>query len=117
MGPQEYAKVEFDRNIIAVYESYNNKLLINNSVDFDDLLILPIKLFRMYPDVLKYYQDKYKYVLIDEYQDTNEAQYIFTKMLCNNHKNIFVVGDNDQAIYAFRGANYKNILKFWEGLS
>ena len=64
MGPQEYAKVEFDRNIIAVYESYNNKLLINNSVDFDDLLILPIKLFRMYPDVLKYYQDKYKYVLI-----------------------------------------------------
>ena len=112
MGPQEYAKVEFDRNIIAVYESYNNKLLINNSVDFDDLLILPIKLFRMYPDVLKYYQDKYKYVLIDEYQDTNEAQYIFTKMLCNNHKNIFVVGDNDQAIYAFRGANYKNILNF-----
>ena len=112
MGPQEYAKVEFDRNIIAVYESYNNKLFINNSVDFDDLLILPIKLFRMYPDVLKYYQDKYKYVLIDEYQDTNEAQYIFTKMLCNNHKNIFVVGDNDQAIYAFRGANYKNILNF-----
>ena len=112
MGPQEYAKVEFDRNIIAVYESYNNKLLINNSVDFDDLLILPIKLFRMYPDVLKYYQDKCKYVLIDEYQDTNEAQYIFTKMLCNNHKNIFVVGDNDQAIYAFRGANYKNILNF-----
>ena len=112
MGPQEYAKVEFDRNIIAVYESYNNKLLINNSVDFDDLLILPIKLFRMYRDVLKYYQDKYKYVLIDEYQDTNEAQYIFTKMLCNNHKNIFVVGDNDQAIYAFRGANYKNILNF-----
>ena len=112
MGPKEYAKVEFDRNIIAVYESYNSKLLINNSVDFDDLLILPIKLFKMYPDVLRYYQDKYKYVLIDEYQDTNEAQYIFTKMLCNNHKNIFVVGDNDQAIYAFRGANYKNILNF-----
>ena len=112
MSPKEYAKVEFDRNIISVYESYNSKLLINNSVDFDDLLILPIKLFKMYPDVLKYYQDKYKYVLIDEYQDTNEAQYIFTKMLCNNHKNIFVVGDNDQAIYAFRGANYKNILNF-----
>ena len=112
MSPKEYAKVEFDRNIISVYESYNSKLLINNSVDFDDLLILPIKLFKMYPDVLRYYQDKYKYVLIDEYQDTNEAQYIFTKMLCNNHKNIFVVGDNDQAIYAFRGANYKNILNF-----
>ena len=112
MDPDKYSKVEFDSNIIEVYRKYNKKLLINNSVDFDDLLILPIKLFRNYPDVLKYYQDKYKYVLIDEYQDTNEAQYIFSKMLCNNHKNIFVVGDNDQAIYAFRGANYKNILNF-----
>ena len=112
MDPEQYSKVEFDSNIIEVYRKYNKKLLINNSVDFDDLLILPIKLFKQYPDILKYYQDKYKYVLIDEYQDTNEAQYIFSKMLCNNHKNIFVVGDNDQAIYAFRGANYKNILNF-----
>ena len=112
MSPSEFAKVEFDQNIIRVYEKYNKKLVINNSVDFDDLLLLPIKLFREYPDTLKYYQDKYKYVLIDEYQDTNEAQYIFSKMLCNNHKNIFVVGDNDQAIYAFRGANFKNILNF-----
>ena len=112
LTPNQFARMEFDKNIISVYEKYNRKLLINNSVDFDDLLILPIKLFKEYPDVLKYYQDKYKYVLIDEYQDTNEAQYIFSKMLCNNHKNIFVVGDNDQAIYAFRGANYKNILNF-----
>ena len=112
MDPEQFSKKEFDSNIIEVYRKYNKKLLINNSVDFDDLLILPIKLFRQYPDTLKYYQDKYKYVLIDEYQDTNEAQYIFSKMLCNNHKNIFVVGDNDQAIYAFRGANYKNILNF-----
>ena len=112
MDPDKYAKVQFDSNIIEVYRKYNKKLLINNSVDFDDLLILPIKLFKEHPDVLKYYQDRYKYVLIDEYQDTNEAQYIFSKMLCNNHKNIFVVGDNDQAIYAFRGANYKNILNF-----
>ena len=112
LDPEQYSKVEFDSNIIEVYRKYNKKLVINNSVDFDDLLILPIKLFKQYPDVLKYYQDKYKYVLIDEYQDTNEAQYIFSKMLCNNHKNIFVVGDNDQAIYAFRGANYKNILNF-----
>ena len=112
LTPDKFSKVEFDKNIVTVYERYNKKLIINNSVDFDDLLILPIKLFREYPDVLKYYQDKYKYVLIDEYQDTNEAQYIFSKMLCNNHKNIFVVGDNDQAIYAFRGANYKNILNF-----
>jgi len=112
MTPSEFAKVEFDQSIIKVFEKYNKKLVINNSVDFDDLLLLPIKLFKEYPDTLKYYQDKYKYVLIDEYQDTNEAQYIFSKMLCNNHKNIFVVGDNDQAIYAFRGANFKNILNF-----
>ena len=112
MTPSQYSKVEFDQNIIQVYEKYSKKLVINNSVDFDDLLLLPIKLFKEYPDVLKHYQDKYKYVLIDEYQDTNEAQYIFSKMLCNNHRNIFVVGDNDQAIYAFRGANYKNILNF-----
>ena len=112
MSPSEFSKVEFDQNIIKVFEKYNKKLVINNSVDFDDLLLLPIKLFKEYPDTLRYYQDKYKYVLIDEYQDTNEAQYIFSKMLCNNHKNIFVVGDNDQAIYAFRGANFKNILNF-----
>lgn len=112
MDPEQYSKVEFDNTIIEIYRKYNKKLVINNSVDFDDLLVLPIKLFKQYPDVLKYYQDKYRYVLIDEYQDTNQAQYIFSKMLCNNHKNIFVVGDNDQAIYAFRGANYKNILNF-----
>ena len=112
MSVSEFAKLEFDQNIVKVFEKYNKKLVINNSVDFDDLLLLPIKLFKEYPDTLRYYQDKYKYVLIDEYQDTNEAQYIFSKMLCNNHKNIFVVGDNDQAIYAFRGANYKNILNF-----
>ena len=112
MTPSQYAKLEFDQNIISIYERYIKKLVINNSVDFDDLLLLPIKLFREYPNMLSYYQDRYKYVLIDEYQDTNEAQYIFSKMLCNNHRNIFVVGDNDQAIYAFRGANYKNILNF-----
>ena len=95
LSPSEYTKMEFDRNITSLYERYVSKLKINNSVDFDDLLILPIKLFKEYPEVLKYYQDKYKYVLIDEYQDTNEAQYIFSKMLCNNHKNIFVVGDNE----------------------
>ena len=112
VGIDKFSKMEFDKNIVTVYDWYNKKLLLNNSVDFDDLLALPIRLFKEYPDILKYYQDRYKYVLIDEYQDTNEAQYVFSKMLCNNHKNIFVVGDNDQAIYAFRGANYKNILNF-----
>ncbi len=112
MDLQSFANLEYDKNIVKVYEKYLEKLKLNNSVDFDDLLILPIKLFREYPSVLESYQERYKYILIDEYQDTNECQYIFSKMLAKKYKNIFVVGDNDQAIYAFRGANYKNILNF-----
>lgn len=107
-----FSKMEYDNNILLIYKKYLNKLKVNNSVDFDDLLVLPIKLFREHKDILEYYQDKYKYVLIDEYQDTNEAQYMLSKLLCQEHRNIFVVGDNDQSIYAFRGANYKNILNF-----
>ena len=112
MDLQSFANLEYDKNIVKVYEKYLEKLKLNNSVDFDDLLILPIRLFREYPSVLESYQKRYKYILIDEYQDTNECQYIFSKMLAKKYKNIFVVGDNDQAIYAFRGANYKNILNF-----
>mgnify|MGYP004618618309 FL=1 len=112
MNLQSFANLEYDKNIVKVYEKYLEKLKLNNSVDFDDLLILPIRLFREYPSVLESYQERYKYILIDEYQDTNECQYIFSKMLAKKYKNIFVVGDNDQAIYAFRGANYKNILNF-----
>ena len=107
-----FSKMEYDNNILLIYKKYLNKLKVNNSVDFDDLLVLPIKLFKEHKDILEYYQDKYKYVLIDEYQDTNEAQYMLSKLLCQEHRNIFVVGDNDQSIYAFRGANYKNILNF-----
>ena len=110
--PEKYQKVEFDRNIVTIYEKYIKKLSQGNSVDFDDLLMLPIKLFKEHKDILLKYQERYKYVLIDEYQDTNEAQYTFSRMLCNSHNNIFVVGDNDQAIYGFRGANFKNILNF-----
>ena len=112
MDLQSFANLEYDKNIVKIYEKYLEKLKLNNSVDFDDLLILPIRLFREYPSVLEIYQERYKYILIDEYQDTNECQYIFSKMLAKKYKNIFVVGDNDQAIYAFRGANYKNILNF-----
>lgn len=112
MDLQSFANLEYDKNVVKVYEKYLEKLKLNNSVDFDDLLILPIRLFREYPSVLESYQERYKYILIDEYQDTNECQYIFSKMLAKKYKNIFVVGDNDQAIYAFRGANYKNILNF-----
>ncbi len=112
MDVVSFSNMEYDKQIVKVYEKYLEKLKLNNSVDFDDLLILPIKLFREYPEVLNSYQERYKYLLIDEYQDTNECQYILSKMLSNKYKNIFVVGDNDQAIYAFRGANYKNILNF-----
>lgn len=112
MGIDSFAKVEFDHNVVEVYKRYLNKLKNGNSVDFDDLLLLPIKLFKNYPSILEEYQDRYKYILIDEYQDTNEAQYVLSKLLSAKYRNIFVVGDNDQAIYAFRGANYKNILNF-----
>ena len=113
--PEEYSKYcycEEDDIVSKVYTKYQEILFKNNSVDFDDLLILPIKLFLNNEDVLEYYQDKYKYILIDEYQDTNHAQYLLTKMIAKKYKNICVVGDSDQSIYAFRGANYKNILNF-----
>ena len=112
MGVDAFSKVEFDSNVVEVYRRYVKKLKNGNSIDFDDLLILPIRLFKNYPTILEDYQDRYKYILIDEYQDTNEAQYILSKILSSKYRNIFVVGDNDQAIYAFRGANYKNILNF-----
>ncbi len=110
--PEKYKKIEFDEKIVTLYKKYCEKLKIGNSVDFDDLLVLPIRLFELSPTILNNYQERYKYILIDEYQDTNEAQYVFSKMLSKKYRNIFVVGDNDQAIYAFRGANFKNILNF-----
>lgn len=110
--PDKFKKHEYDEKVITLYKKYCEKLKQGNSVDFDDLLLLPIQLFEQNPNILENYQERYKYILIDEYQDTNEAQYKFSKMLSAKYRNIFVVGDNDQAIYAFRGANYKNILNF-----
>ena len=109
---EKYAVSDYEQVIQKVYEKYEHKLKTNNSVDFDDLLILPIKLFKEHRDVLEKYQDLYKYVLIDEYQDTNEAQYILTKMISEKNRKITCVGDDSQSIYSFRGANYKNILNF-----
>ncbi len=109
---ENYATSDFEQVVKEVYEKYVEKLKKNNSVDFDDLLILPIKLFKENKDILEKYQEKYKYILIDEYQDTNEAQYILAKMLSAKYKNIMVVGDDFQSIYSFRGANYRNILNF-----
>ena len=95
-----------------VYKKYQETLLRNNSLDFDDLLIKPIELFNKHPEVLQQYQELFKYVFIDEYQDTNEAQYLLSKMISAKYKNICVVGDDSQSIYSWRGANFKNILNF-----
>ncbi len=109
---QRRAMDDFDKMTVDVYKEYEKELMDDNGVDFDDLLILPIKLFKENPSVLEKYQERFKYILIDEYQDTNEAQYILTKMLASRYQNLCVVGDSDQAIYGFRGANFKNILNF-----
>lgn len=115
MTPQmyeRYAVSDYEKVIQQVYEKYEDKLKKNNSVDFDDLLLLPIKLFKENPSVLQRYQELYQYILIDEYQDTNEAQYILSKLISAKSRKITCVGDDSQSIYSFRGANYKNILNF-----
>ncbi len=84
----------------------------NNAVDFDDLLKRPVELFMQNDDILDKYQERYKYILIDEYQDTNEVQYKLVKLLASKYRNLFVVGDVNQSIYGFRWSNYKNILNF-----
>lgn len=115
MSPSDYEKYaisDFEKIVLMIYRKYEDTLKKNNSIDFDDLLILPIKLFRENPSVLQAYQERFQYILIDEYQDTNEAQYILTKMISAKYRNICCVGDIDQSIYSFRGANYRNILNF-----
>lgn len=107
-----YFNTYVDQKVVEVYKEYDNVLRRNNSVDFDDLLALPVKLFKNNKDVLDKYQEHYKYILIDEYQDTNEVQYKMSKLLSDKYKNIFVVGDANQSIYSFRGANFRNILNF-----
>ena len=101
-----------EETVCKIYEKYEDRLKRNNSVDFDDLLLMPIELFKKDKSALEHYQNKFKYVFIDEYQDTNEAQYILSKMISAKYKNICVVGDECQSIYSWRGANYKNILNF-----
>ncbi len=107
-----YFNTYVDGKVVEVYKEYDNVLRRNNSVDFDDLLALPVKLFKNNKDVLDKYQEHYKYILIDEYQDTNEVQYKMSKLIGSKYQNIFVVGDANQSIYSFRGANFRNILNF-----
>jgi len=101
-----------DEKLAEIYMNYQNELKENNALDFDDLLILPIKLFDKNPSILNYYRDKFKYILVDEYQDTNKPQFQFINMLSEIHRDICVVGDDDQSIYGWRGADVRNILEF-----
>ena len=95
-----------------VYQEYQKRLKSSNALDFDDLIVKTVELFRNCPDVLEYYQDRFRYIMVDEYQDTNTAQFKFVSLLADKYKNLCVVGDDDQSIYKFRGANIRNILEF-----
>ena len=101
-----------DRTIVDIYKVYQKALKKNNALDFDDLLNYPLEIFENHPRILGKYREKWKYILVDEYQDTNRAQFLLVKMLAEKHKQICVVGDDDQSIYGWRGADIRNILDF-----
>lgn len=114
-SPQEAGKEALDywqEKGLKVYEIYQQQLKQNNALDFDDIIMLTVKLFDKFPDILERYQERFKYILVDEYQDTNHAQYMLVNKLAEKHQNLFVVGDDDQSIYAFRQADIRNILEF-----
>ena len=115
LTPPEDMEIDRDprtKEIKAVYELYQKKMMLNNAVDFDDIIMLTVELLQNNTDVCEYYQNKFRYVLVDEYQDTNYAQFVLTKLLADGRRNIMVVGDDDQSIYRFRGATIENILNF-----
>lgn len=116
IGPEEYElKVMGDfskRKIALAYKEYQKELKKNNALDFDDLIMKTVELFQACPDVLEYFQERFKYIMVDEYQDTNTAQFKFVSLLAGKYRNLCVVGDDDQSIYKFRGANIGNILGF-----
>jgi DNA helicase II / ATP-dependent DNA helicase PcrA len=115
IGPEEYAKTAggyFEQTVSDVFTEYQKRLRKNQALDFDDLIMMTIQLFQRVPEVLEYYQRKFQYIHVDEYQDTNRAQYMLVKFLANRFKNLCVVGDSDQSIYRWRGADIANILSF-----
>ena len=116
IGPEEYeinVMGDFSKRKIALaYKEYQKELKKNNALDFDDLIMKTVELFQACPDVLEYFQERFKYIMVDEYQDTNTAQFKFVSLLAEKYRNLCVVGDDDQSIYKFRGANIKNILGF-----
>ncbi|WP_372637306.1 ATP-dependent helicase, partial [Fodinibius sp.] len=109
---EKFVHSTLDDITAKIYGQYVERLKHNNAMDFDDLLVKPIELFQQHEEVLEKYQDRFKYILIDEYQDTNHAQYKVTNMLASKYKNLCVVGDDAQSIYSFRGADIRNILDF-----
>ncbi len=115
-SPEEFAALSHGdlrmSTIARIYTRYNDKLLANNAMDFDDILFNTVRLFKEHPDVLTIYQDKFRYILVDEYQDTNHCQYLLIQLLAKRYRNLCVVGDDDQSIYSFRGADLRNILDF-----
>lgn len=102
----------FEKIVAQVYKGYQKRLRQNQSLDFDDLIMLTIRLFNEAPDVLEFYQNKFQYIHVDEYQDTNKSQYLLVQLLAKKFRNICVVGDSDQSIYRWRGADISNILSF-----
>lgn len=115
MDPKAYDDKAYDyyqQTVSKVYKLYQAKLHTNNAVDFDDLIMKTVALFEQDAEVLEYYQNRFRYILVDEYQDTNHAQYRLVKMLAARHRNLCVVGDDDQSVYGFRGADIQNILDF-----
>lgn len=114
-GPREYDNQAYDyyqQTISKVYRRYQDRLKENNALDFDDLIMKTVELFERFPEILARYQDRFRYILIDEYQDTNHAQYRLVRLLAEKHRNLCVVGDDDQSVYHFRGADIQNILDF-----
>ena len=107
-----YSGNSYEANLLQIYELYQKKLQENNALDFDDLIFMTVKIFRKFPEVLNKYQERFQYISIDEYQDTNVAQYVLTNLLAAKYKNLCVVGDADQSIYGWRGADMRNILNF-----
>ena len=106
------AKNYFEENVSEVYTKYQRKLQSNNALDFDDIIMLTVRIFRENPDVLEHYQERFRYILVDEYQDTNHAQYVLVNLLAKKYRNLCVVGDDDQSVYGWRGADIQNILDF-----
>lgn len=102
----------FQQKVVKVYELYQKKLKSNNALDFDDIILLTVRLFQQSPNVLRQYQERFRYIMVDEYQDTNHAQYVLVNLLASRYRNLCVVGDDDQAVYQWRGADIQNILDF-----